>query len=109
MDFRNLFSDRREVGKTIKATKVYYLWEFFQSNKPHKIELFHSVMSGKKKLCLDAQVITEDSSYKYNFQYSFRIENHYFNVVQTASDNFDLRIDNAPFKQISEQIRHDGG
>jgi len=106
MSFRNLYFDKREVGKTIKSSKIYYLWEFFLDEKPHKVELFHSVLSGKKKLCLDAQVLTEDKSYSSNFNYSFKIGKHYFNVVQVESDSFDLRIDNRVFSQLAQELRH---
>jgi hypothetical protein len=109
MAFRNLYFDKREVGKTIKSTKLYYLWEFYLSEKPHKVELFHSIVSGKKKLCLDAQVLTEDKSYSANFNYSFKLENHYFNVIQMDSDSFDMRIDNKLFSTIAQEIRHGVG
>lgn len=109
MDFQNLYFDKREVGKTIKSTKVYYLWEFLLLGKPHKVEMFHSIVSGKKKLCLDAQVLTEDKSYSANFNYSFRLESHYFNLIQMSNDTFDLRIDNKQFATLSHEIRHQRG
>lgn len=107
MSFKNLFHERREVGKTIKSTKIYYVWELMIENKPHKIEMFHSKVSGKKKLCLDAQTLTEDKSYGANFTYSFTLEKHYFNVVQVDSDLFDLRIDNKQFSLIAKEIRYE--
>lgn len=106
MSLTNLFFDKREVGKTIKATKLYYLWEFFLNGKPHKVELFHSQVSGKKKLCLDAQVLTEDKSYSVDFNYSFTIEKNYFTVIQLERDEFDMRIDNRQFSLIAQEVRH---
>ena len=58
--------------------------------------MFHSKLTGKKKLCLDANVVIEDKSYKSDFIYSFKIEKHYFNVAQ-LDDKYDLRIDNRSF------------
>ncbi len=70
-------------------------------------------MSGKKKLCVDAQMITEDKSFKNDFTYSFKIEKNYFNVVQLNNDKFDMRIDNRSFdilvqEERSGKLRSDG-
>ena len=40
----------REVGKTIKSTKKQYIWRFKLEVKDYTIELFTSVLSGKKKI-----------------------------------------------------------
>ena len=100
-----MYQDKREVGKTIKSTKLYYLWEFFLADKPHKVELFHSIVSGKKKLCLDAQVLTEHKSYSADFNYSFKLEKNYFNVTQIDSDTFNLKIDNKLFATLAQEVR----
>jgi hypothetical protein len=62
-------------------------------------------MSGKKKLCVDAQMITEDKSFKNDFTYSFKIEKNYFNVVQLNNDKFDMRIDNRSFDILVQEER----
>ena len=107
MSFKNLFHERREVGKTIKSTKIYYVWEMQINDSNHKIELFHSKVSGKKKLCLNAQVLNEDKSYSANFTYSFKLEKHYCNVVQIDADNFELRIDNKQFSLLAKELRYE--
>lgn len=107
MAMKNLFHERREVGKTIKSTKIYYVWEMCLDGKQHKVELFHSKVSGKKKVSLDAQVLTEDKSYSTEFNYSFKIEKHYINVIQLESDLFDLRIDNKQFSLIQNECRRE--
>lgn len=106
MSFKNLFHDRVEVGKTIKSSKIYYYWEMKVNDKYHKIELFHSLLSGKKKLLLDAQVLTEDKTFSNNFTYSFKLDKHYCNVIQSAKDNFELRIDNKKFNIILKESRY---
>jgi len=68
----------------------------------HKIELYHSLLSGKKKLCVDAKQICELKDYKANFNHSFKIGRHYFNIYQLAYDIWELKIDNIKFKQIKE-------
>jgi len=96
LDIKNLFRETKEVGKTIKSSKKYYIWEFDLSNKLHKVEIFHSKLSGKKKLLLDGKVLTQTKSYSHEFTYSFKIDKHYFNV-DYVGDKFDLRIDNKKF------------
>jgi hypothetical protein len=61
--------------------------------------MFHSKLSRKKKLCLDAQVLTEAQSIKADFTYSFKIDKHYFNMVQN-DNGFELRIDNKSFTTL---------
>ena len=57
----------REVGKTIKSTKKQYVWRFRLDNKDYTIELFTSVLSGKKKILQNGQVIFFDSKFKNAF------------------------------------------
>lgn len=106
MSFSHLFHEKREVGKTIKSSKVYFSWELLINGKHHKIELYNSKVSGKKKLSLDAQLLTEHKSYLSDFNYSFKIEKHYFNLIQTDNENFDLRIDNKSFGLILKETRY---
>lgn len=65
--------------------------------------MYHSKLSGKKKLVLDSNILTETKSYSNDFVYSFKIDKNYFNVVQTASDKFEMRIDNRSFAQIQTE------
>lgn len=76
------------------------MWEFVLNNKFHKIELFHSKVTGKKKLCLDAQQLVEDQGYQSSFTYSFKLDKHYFNIVQLSLDAFELKIDNRKFESL---------
>lgn len=57
--------------------------------------MFHSKMSRKKQLYLDSNIINEyKGGDEYN--YSFKIEKHYFNVIQVG-DIFEMSIDNRTF------------
>lgn len=76
------------------------MWEFVLNNKYHKVEIFNSKMSGKKKLCLDAQVLNESKSYGNEYTYSFKIDKNYFNLIQSGTDKFELRIDNKSFQTL---------
>jgi len=50
MSCRPIYQDVREVGKTIKASKKLFVWKFNIDKKDYTIELFNSMLSGKKKI-----------------------------------------------------------
>lgn len=75
------------------------------NGKYHKVEMFHSKVSGKKKLCVDAQSVSEDKSYKNDFTYSFKIDKNYFNCIQLSGDKYELRIDNRSFDILMQEER----
>lgn len=100
MRIEKLFFEEKEVGKTISATKKYYKWEFILNGKPHKVEMYHSRMSKKKKMCVDDKVVVEDQEYKNNFEYSFILSGNRFTVIQLKSDKFDLRVNGITFAML---------
>lgn len=100
LNLENLFYEEREVGKTFSSSKKYYLWEFKLNNRHHKVEMYHSRVSMKKKLCIDEKIICEKESYKNTFEYTFILSNHRFQVIQLKSDKFDLRIDGISFGML---------
>jgi hypothetical protein len=48
------------VYKSNIRTKKHYVWEFTIDDKHHKVEMYDSKMSGKKKVIKDGKVIFED-------------------------------------------------
>jgi hypothetical protein len=50
MSCRPIYQDVRDVGKNISATKKLFLWKFSFDDREYTIELFNSVLSGKKKI-----------------------------------------------------------
>ena len=100
MRIEKLFFEEKEVGKTISATKKYYKWEFILNGKAHKVEMYHSRMAKKKKMCVDDKVVVEDQEYKNNFEYSFILSGNRFTVIQLKSDKFDLRVNGITFAML---------
>lgn len=86
-------------------TKKYHVWQFVLNDKHHKVELFHSIMSGKKKIQLDGSTLTEDQSWTADFSYSFSLGKHYFNVIQLNPTEFEMRIDNKSFRYMEEESK----
>ena len=65
--------------------------------------MFDSKVSRKKKLCLDSNVLNEAKGGDFN--YSFKIEKHYFNIIQQG-DNFEMRIDNRTFSNLANEEKY---
>ena len=70
--------------------------------KEHKVKLYDSRLSGKKKLEVDNEVIVENNNSIAIFNYSFQLDSYYFNLVQLNDSEFDLKINSFFFKDIME-------
>jgi hypothetical protein len=110
LNIKNLYHDEREVGKTFKryfsltiSSKKYYVWEFVLNNKLHKVEFFHSKVSGKKRVVLDSDMLIEKTEFSNDFSYSFPLDKSYCNIVQLGLDKMEFRIDNKSFSNLIEE------
>ena len=57
-------------------------------------------MSGKKKLAVNDKIIVEKNESCAIFNYSFKLNGYYFNLVQISDSNYDLKINNFFFKDL---------
>lgn len=89
--------EKREVGRTVKKSKLYYVWEFVLDGKLSKIELFQSLLSGKKKLVVNGKLEYESDEYTTEFYHFLRIKNHQLTIEQKGIEKFELVIDKRPF------------
>ena len=60
--WRPLYHNKAEVGKHIASSKHKYTWRFNIDDRDYTIELYNSVMSGKKKITQNGQTIYENNS-----------------------------------------------
>ena len=65
---------KKDVGRKIKSSKQYHQWEFTLNGVYHRIELFHSLVSGRKKLVLDGEYLLKDSSYLNDFRFDLDVD-----------------------------------
>ncbi len=91
----------KEVGKTIKASKVKHTWEVTIDNKQHLIELFVSKLSGKIKVVKDGTTIFFEEEYDQLLSLPFHIDKHNCSLVQSG-DAYEVRIDNLVFNHLME-------
>ena len=84
------------------SSKVLYTWSFKLKGEEHKVELWDSKLSGKKKLAVDGDVIVDYKTSCAIFNYSFKLDGYYFNVVQIADGKFDIKINSFFFKELIE-------
>ena len=64
------------------------------------MELWDSIMSGKKKLAVNDEIIAEKKESCAIFNYSFKLNGYFINLVQISDSNFDLKINNFFFKDL---------
>jgi len=65
--------------------------------------LWDSKLSGKKKLAVNDEVIVQNNNSIAIFNYSFKIEPYYFNLVQLSDTEFDLKINDIFYKEIMKE------
>jgi hypothetical protein len=100
IDIRNLNHVELDVAKHIKSTKKQFIWDFVLDGKSHKIELFDSRISGKKKVLKDGLILlqTEDDT---AFIKSFDVGKHNCTLIQHG-EKYELRIDNQSFNHLMD-------
>ncbi len=101
MSFKPTYYEMREVGKRIKSTKKLYIWRFDLDGKKHEVQLYTSVLSGKKKVVHNGRVLFTDKKFKGAFQFPFSISKNSLNIVQHG-DKYEIRINNMSFAHLWE-------
>ena len=66
------------------------------------MKLWDSKLSGKKKLAVDEDVIVDYKTSCAIFNYSFKLDGYYFNVVQIQDGKFELKINSFTFTELKE-------
>ena len=84
------------------SSKVLFTWEFVLNGTAHKIELWDSKLSGKKKLAVNDEVIADYKDSIAVFNYSFDLDSHSFNLVQLSDGNYDIKIDGIFFSDLKQ-------
>ena len=94
---------QKDVGRKFKLSKQYHQWEFSLNGEYHKVELFHSFVSGRKKLVVDGDYILKDDSYFKNFKFEFEIDGKIVELKQTKINEYDLIICGKSFKEMKKE------
>lgn len=105
LNIRDITISTFETGKYIKKSKLEIKWDFILNEKHHKVDLAHSRLTGKRVIKLDNNEILKVHKLKFDFTYSFMIDKHYLNVVQTSVENYDLRIDNISITELINESK----
>ena len=98
MSIKNLNYEEKEIGAKIKSSKRLFIWEFELEGTSHRIELYDSRWSGKKKIIrngrIECEVVEPNSFFR-----SFDLGGHNCTVIQYG-DKFELRFDNQSFSHL---------
>jgi hypothetical protein len=100
LDIKNLTHLEKDVAKHIKSTKKQFIWEFVLDGKSHKIELFDSRLSGKKKILKDGLILMQTEE-NVAFIKTFDVGKHNCTLIQHG-DKYELRIDNQSFNHMMD-------
>ena len=93
----------REVGRKFKSTKQYHQWEFSLNGTYHKIELFHSFITGRKKLVVDGDYVLKGDSYFSDFKFEFEIDNIIAEIKQKKLNEYELYICGKSFDIMKQE------
>ncbi len=88
------------INIKLHSSKILHTWEFYLKGKYNKIEFWDSRLSGKKKIAVNCNVIVENNKSVAIFNYSFRIDDYFFNLIQLTDNDYELRINNNLFQDI---------
>ena len=94
---------QKEVGRKVKSSKKYHQWEFSLNGNYHKIELFHSLVSGRKKLVVDGDYILKDDSYFNDFRYEFELDGKILELKQKKMNEYELFICDKSFNEMKKE------
>jgi len=77
------------------------MWRIEIEGKAHKIELFTSTVSGKKRVLKDGYLVLEKKMRFGEFKHSMPINNHVVTIVEGDTD-YELCVDNIPFSLLNK-------
>jgi len=100
MTIKAIFASVQDIGKTVKKTKKHYVWKFNIDGRDHILELFTSMISGKKKIMIDGRIIFEGQKVlSSNFTYPIEVDRQTVNIYQHG-EKYDVLINGQPFAQL---------
>lgn len=101
-----VYVEKELVGKHVKASKVKVLWQiaFEEDLQVHHVELRHSIVSGKREVLFDTQLVYANKAlFQGTFEHRSKLAGHEVRV--TVEDTFegylyDLIVDNVMFHRM---------
>ena len=104
INISNLNYTTTNIGRNLKQTKIYHLWEFCINDEYHKVEIFHSKMSSKVKLIVDNQLLSENNTKE--FRFAFKLRGLYCLVYQSKTYKFILTINDRSFDALKFESKN---
>lgn len=106
MEVFSLGSGSADVGKHLKASKRRFFWQFMvgPEGKPHKVELFASVFSGKRQLAVDGDVVYHVSTMS-DFSHSLTVDDTLVEVKAKGDDLF-VTVGAKPFQALRPRDKY---
>ena len=104
-----MWGDPRHVLPITLRSKRKYFWMFQIGGVGHTLELFHSILNGKKTLLLDNKSLFETQPernplkrlFNRQFRYCFSLSGLEMMVEQEGAD-FDFRVNGRYFREVTD-------
>ena len=95
----------RDVGRTVRSSKRKFDWRFSLGPRGSErvVELYISVVSGKRLLMYDGAEILHITSSKDKLHHEWRIDGAHTCKLAAVYDSFELSIDTVPFHQLPQR------
>ena len=95
----------RDVGRTVRSSKRKFDWRFSlgPSGSEKVVELYISVVSGKRLLMYDGTEILHITSSKDKLHHEWCIDGAHTCKLAAIYDSFELSIDTVPFHQLPQR------
>ena len=95
----------RDVGRTVRSSKRKFAWRFSLGPRGSEkvVELYISVVSGKRLLMYDGAEILNITSSKDKLHHEWRIDGAHTCRLDAVYDSFELSIDTVPFHQLPQR------
>jgi len=108
-----VYVEKELVGKRIKSSKVRVVWQFAFNDDfvVHQVELRHSIVSGKREIMYDNQLVYANKAlFQGTFEHRSPLSGH--DVRVTVEDTFegylyDLIVDNLAFHRMPRKTLSD--
>lgn len=86
-----------DVGKRIRSSKRLFVWQF----SGHLVRLAVSVLSGKRVVSVDEEVVCNVSTMREDFSFEFVLEDRRLRIQARGEEGFDLFVDSIPFLNLT--------
>lgn len=103
LDIRALNFELHDIGEIISSTKQHMIWHFTINGIIHKVELFDSIFTGRRRVKLDNQEVSDTGRVGFFMLEKFKYHNKIDDVdvdIRESDDCFLLYLNHKIFSEL---------